>query len=88
MKNVKAAEFKFAAKIKHNLARVVNEVADRLNESVEQDKLTSLVYRKEKLELEKMALLARLEQVEKDLYQTRTELEKLTVGVEADLVTV
>ena len=86
MKNTKA-EFNFAAKLKHNLARVVNEVADRLNESVEKDNVLALAHKKEKLEMEKTCLLAKLEQIEKDLYQTRQELSELTVEVESELVT-
>ena len=86
MKSAKA-EFNLAAKFKYNLSRVVNELADRLNEAVEKDNILALAARKEKLEMAKTCLLAKLEQIEKDLYQTRQQLSDLTVEVDAELVT-
>jgi hypothetical protein len=86
MKNVKVVRFSVISKMKAAVAASVSSVAEKLNESVEKDKIASLANRKEKLELEKIGVLAKLEQIEKDLFWTKKELESMTIEVPLEAV--
>lgn len=72
--------------LKEKACGMVNDLAKKLNESVEQDKMSLLLDKKEKLALKKIGLLAQLEQVEKELFKANEQLKNMTVEALTEIV--
>lgn len=80
------AKATWSTALRERACGMVNDLAKKLNEAVEQDKMSLLLDKKEKLALKKIGLLAQLEQIEKDLFSTNEELNNATVEVTTEIV--